>query len=235
MSEKTPNILCFDTALGGITIGLCLSDDKIISHHTETEREQASLLVPKIQEVLKEGELSFEDLDAVACTVGPGSFTGLRIGMTTAKTLGLSLEKPVIGLSTLDLIAQHYSVKENMLIVLETKRKDFYAQYFDNDKNPLTEPFAGSAEDVLLKAPKGDLFVGGNATERFKSMTEELGVDMEHVNYMSEMGNIIPFIMTLMAKEYYDAGNYGDPIEPLYLRDADTSKPKNKPRKLASA
>ncbi|MEM7618005.1 MAG: tRNA (adenosine(37)-N6)-threonylcarbamoyltransferase complex dimerization subunit type 1 TsaB, partial [Pseudomonadota bacterium] len=223
------NILCFDTALGGITIGVGLSDGSVLTHYYETEREQASLLVPQLQEVLEKGGIAFQDLDAVACTIGPGSFTGLRIEMTTAKTLGLSLEKPVIGINTLDLMVRHYDVTDNLLILLETKRQDFYACYYDTDKKELFEPFAASAEDILEKAPFDDFVVGGDCLERFKSLSDA------SLAYLNNIEHPQADVLVNLAFEYYQNSEYDERIEPLYLRGADTSKPKHKPRKLAKA
>ena len=233
MIVKPPNLLAFDTAMGGITIGLALSNGSTISRHMETQREQASHLVPMLQEVVDEGGLTFNDLDAIACSIGPGSFTGLRIGMTTAKTFGLSLAKPVIGMNTLDLMAQHYETSKNKLIILETKRQDFYACYFDAQNTPLTDPFASSEEDIIAQAPEGQFVVCGDAVERFKSSLDKIEAHTSSFEYLVPTDHPLPFIMTTYATELYNNNDYGERIEPLYLRGADTSQPKNKPRKLA--
>ena len=125
-------ILAFDTAMSGISVGVIGSNGHICSRQVQTERGQASLLIPIIDEVLKEAELSIKDVDLLACSKGPGSFTGLRIGLTMAKSLKLALNIPLIGISNLEIMAHHYQNEyEPLLVVLETKRQLFYAQYFD--------------------------------------------------------------------------------------------------------
>ena len=107
------NILAFDTAMSGISIGAVNKDGKSAQRVMETARGQAAHLIPLIQETLEEIDVSFQDLDVIGVTRGPGSFTGLRIGLTTARTLGLSLNIPVIGLNTavLSIGGQNFGAK----------------------------------------------------------------------------------------------------------------------------
>jgi len=229
MSKQQPIILAFDTALSGITIALNASDGRIITRQIETAREQASLLVPMLQDVLKEGGISFQDLDALACTTGPGSFTGVRIGMTTLKTLGLTLNKPVLGINTLDLMAHHYQPDGDLLIVLETKRQDFYACYYDADLKSLCEPFADDAEIIINQVASSDfcnMSIGGDCLNRFKDCVSFEGKYLENIPQPN------PEILSKFALQRFFKNSKGDKPKPLYLRGADTSKPKNLPRKL---
>ena len=229
MTVKNQTILSFDTALSGITIGLVTSAGLVVARQVETAREQAAWLVPMIQEVMQEGGVGFSELDAIACSIGPGSFTGLRIGLTTAKTLSLAIDKPVIGLNTLDVMAYHYKGSNPMLIVLETKRQDFYACYYDENKNAITGPFAADAQDIIARAPVNDFKIGGDCLERFKNVSGYDGV------YEANIDQPKPEVLIKFARNQFGSIKEGQKIEPLYLRGADTSKPKHKPRKLESA
>lgn len=224
--SKPLNILAFDTALNGIAIGVQTASGKTHTIHKETEREQASLLIPLIEDALAAVDTSFQDLDAIVCSNGPGSFTGLRIGLTTAKTLGLSLNIPVIGLNTLDIMAAHYPDAGNLLVVLETKRQDFYACTYDAQGKPLCDPMAAPVEEVINAIPFYDYSVGGNCLTRFK---EESDVT---ANCLEEVILFDPLIMVQMAQSKMSSGKAIDAPEPIYLRGADTSSPKNPPRKL---
>ena len=146
--------------MGGISVGVMSADGQTAQRVVQTERDQAALLVPLIQEILDEAGVRFKDLTLIICTRGPGSFTGLRIGLSTARMLGMALQIPVLGIGTLELMARHYDTTGPLLILLETKRKDFYAAYFDTDKSLTMEPFAADAETILSRGPSEPFFVG---------------------------------------------------------------------------
>ena len=220
-------VLAIDTALSGVSVGLIAANGHIVSRMVETERAQAAILVPTIQEVVSEAAIDFKDIDLIVCTKGPGSFTGLRIGLATARTMALALNKPIIGLNTLDVMARHYESAKPLLIVLETKRQDFYGCYYDSQKNPLTDPFAVDGPSVLQCAPVDDFNVGGDCLERFKTSVSE------DLNLLENMTQPDPILMAQYGWDLFqEQGDQGRP-HPLYLRGADISSPKMPPRKLA--
>ena len=239
--EKKQTILAFDTAMAGLSVGVIGANGNIVSRQIETQREQASLLVPLIQEVLDEAHLGFNDIDLIGVTRGPGSFTGLRIGLTTAKVMGLSLDKPVIGVGTLDVMAQHYlpymgADDETLLVVLETKRQHFYAQYFtnnDTNKPEITEPFSGSKEQILERVTASHIQVGGDCLQRFEG--DASGGSSVECTYLDAWIHPDSILIAQCALARYESGAYDANIDPLYLRDADVSFPKNKPRHLKDA
>jgi tRNA threonylcarbamoyladenosine biosynthesis protein TsaB len=222
-------VLAIDTALGGVSVGIMARNGHIVSRMIETAREQATILVPTIQEVLSEAECEFSDIDLIVCSKGPGSFTGIRIGLATARTMALALDKPIIGVNTLDVMARHYQTEKPLLVVLETKRQDFYASYYDANRKALTEQFAIDAPEVLGRAPMTGFDVGGDCLERFQAC---VSVD---VNCLDNLTQPDPILMAQYGLEIFEEhGDQGSP-QPLYLRGADISYPKNPPRKLAEA
>ena len=220
-------VLAMDTALGGISVGVMTREGKTAQRVMATERDQAALLVPMIQEILEEAGVTFKTLDLIVCTKGPGSFTGLRIGLSTARTLGMALRIPVLGVGTLDLLARHYDTVGTLLILLETKRKDFYAGYFDTAKIPLVAPFASDAESILSCGPSEPFSVGGDCLTRFAERVS--GSDFTILETITQPD---PIILARYGLEVFEKeGDQGMP-EPLYLRGADVSQPKTPPRKL---
>lgn len=241
MSKQTKKtVLAMDTAMGGISVGIIAANGHIVSRMMETAREQAALLVPTIQEVVSEAGIDFSDIDLIGCTRGPGSFTGLRIGLATARTMALSLNIPCIGLNTLDVMARHYNTPcpqagglndtgKGLLIILETKRQDFYGCYYDDEKNPLTEPFACDASEVLNRAPVTEFDIGGDCLERFQSLVAK------NFNYLEQYAQPDPILMAQMTLEEFEVKGDQGATQPLYLRGADVSQPKVPPRKLEQA
>ena len=227
--EAQKTVLAIDTALGGVSVGIMAANGHIVSRMEETSRGQAAMLVPMIQEVLEEAQSGFNDLDLIACSIGPGSFTGLRIGLSTARTLGLALDIPVIGLNTLDVMSRHYQTDKPLLIVLETKRQDFYARYYDGEGQPLGEPVAVSGSLILENAPKEPFCVGGDCLNRFQ---QSVSGDFE---LLDELTQPDPILMAQIGLELYKSGGDQGVPQPLYLRGADVSQPKTPPRKLEEA
>ncbi|MEM8833918.1 MAG: tRNA (adenosine(37)-N6)-threonylcarbamoyltransferase complex dimerization subunit type 1 TsaB [Pseudomonadota bacterium] len=220
------NTLVFDTALAGLSVGVVTAEGKASVRQIETAREQASLLIPVIQEVLEEVNLTLKDVDLIGTTIGPGSFTGVRIGMTTAKTLAMALDCPVVGLNTLDVMAHHYEGSEPLLCVLETKRQDFYGCYYDAQRNAVTEPMATNAIAIIEGAPFDQFTIGGDCLERFQAEAGEAG------DYLEQISMPDPIVMAQLTSEIFEKEGATETLKPLYLRDADTSEPKVKPRQL---
>lgn len=219
-------VLAIDTALGGISVGVISAAGKSAMRQVETQRDQAAMLVPLIQETLEEVGVPFKDLELIAATIGPGSFTGLRIGLSTARTLSMALSIPVSGVNTLELLATHYDTVKPLLVLLETKRKDFYAGTFDTDGTVLLNPFAADATTILEQIPVDDFVIGGDCLERF---SKEAGRDLD---YLEEIRLPDPLKLAVQGlKQFEEKGDQGKP-EPLYLRGADVSQPKTPPRKL---
>lgn len=231
MSEAKKNILAFDTALTGCNVAFTGADGQRISKQVETQRDQAKLLVPMIQEVLNEAGVEFANLDVIASTNGPGSFTGLRLGLSTARSLGMALNKPVVGVNSFDFVQAHYraeGIQTPLLIVLETKRQDFYAQEFDANGNAMTEMVATNAADIIEMIGGGeDVQVGGDCLERFQ---QELGdVSFSFLENVTQPDPIL--LCDIVSTRTVVCGE--ERVEPIYLRGADVSQPKKKLRQLA--
>ena len=122
------NILAIDVSVSGCSVAVVNQVKNILSSRFyDTDRGQAEMLVPMIGDIVQDSKIQMSDIDMIAVTRGPGSFTGVRIGLATAKSLGLALNIPVIGVSTLDVIAR-YHVDKKALFLIDTKRGDFYGQ-----------------------------------------------------------------------------------------------------------
>lgn len=225
-------VLSLDTALGPCCAGfLDCGGGKSVSRIVHEERAQAKILVPLVQEVLEEAGVSFDDLDAIVTTVGPGSFTGLRLSLSTARALGLSLNIPVIGVSTLDAAAyQLYSNKKDKTacIVLETKRQDFYARIYGSHQEPMTEMLADSAERILEQVHENIDILAGNATGRFADCAR---IENAQNYEIIDIEAIDPVLLASMARKE----RWHLPVQPVYLRGADVSKPKRQQRQVSSS
>ena len=137
-------VLAIDVSVNGCSVGVLDTETSAFyQKRMETDRGQAEFLIPMVEDVVIEAGLTMKEIGCIAVTRGPGSFTGVRIGLATAKTLGLALNIPVFGFSTLDVIARAHPNNDQTLFLIDTKRDDFYGQVGEG-----TQPKIWSVSDV---------------------------------------------------------------------------------------
>ena len=160
-------VLVIDTAMAGC--GVCVYDvacDAAFDAYSDDPRGQAQVLVPMVQDVLKNAALGFDDLTDIVVCNGPGTFTGIRIGLSAAKTFGIVVNVPVYGVGSMQALAMsatNAGLSKEMLVVVETRRQDFYVQRFDGAGLALDEPQSLMVEDVDV----GSAVLIGDAAQRF--------------------------------------------------------------------
>lgn len=228
-------ILALDTALSGCAVALLDSESgAAVSESVPMARGQAEWLIPMLLDVLERAEASFDSVGRIGVTVGPGAFTGLRIGLAAAAGLAVALDCPVVGVSTLEALAAGFfrtrslAPRQTLGILLETKRADYYVQFFEADGAPLTPPAALDGEALAAEAAAlGGVLWIGDAVERY---TAEGGEGQTE----SGFARPDPVIVAALALER--------PVEtarrvpaPLYLRGADVSQSRKKQRRILAS
>jgi tRNA threonylcarbamoyladenosine biosynthesis protein TsaB len=159
-------ILAVDTSTDYLSVAISDGAKILAGYHRPSHRNHSRLLVPAIAGIMKKAGLKFSDIDAFAVSIGPGSFTGLRIGVVTLKGLAYSLGKPIITIPTLDLIAKNAGPFKGIVCpVIDAKKKKVYAAIYRYDGRKLkrlTRYLLVPAEDLLKMTAKYDkvLFLG---------------------------------------------------------------------------
>ena len=127
-------ILGIDTStpIGSVAL---IDDENIVAEHTlNIVQAHSSRLMPAIDTVLKWGEITPHELDGCAVGIGPGSFTGIRIGVATAKSLCYAADKPIVGVSTLEAIAYNLRWTAGVVCpILDARRNEIYGAIFEGD------------------------------------------------------------------------------------------------------
>ena len=116
-------ILGIDTSTKFLCLGLYV-DGKFYEYNLETGRTLSVVLVPTIERVITAAGLKIADIDYFACGLGPGSFTGMRIGLATIKGLSIVRNKPVVGISTLDILAENVLINNTLIVPAIDARRD---------------------------------------------------------------------------------------------------------------
>jgi len=231
MSSKQP-LLAFDTCLNGCSVALW-KDDKIITSRAINERnQQAKALIPLIAKVMQESGVEFHELSSIATTIGPGSFTGVRLGLAVARAFALAHNINLYTVSSLQLLAwqaakQHYNeYNEESLIVsaIDAYRNQLYLQVFKNDSSttPMMEAFACNSDDLTKHLTEKTYITAGNGTEILenrlpnKTFIQSRGTMNLDARVLAEYTAIAVAPPTIAIE-----------ATPLYLRDAD-AKPQTK-------
>lgn len=159
--------LGIDTATEMGCVALCRGHEPVGELSFPAAMSQSERLLPAIESLLGQVETKAAEIELIAVSLGPGSFTGLRIGIATAKGLGRALGRPVVGIATMESYIDRVDFWSGPIFVLIYDRRDLvYWARFESGE-PLGEERSDPIEAVLAKAPSGTLFVGTGA-ERYR-------------------------------------------------------------------
>ena len=160
-------VLAFDAA-GAACSAAVLRDGDIAARRFERmARGQSEKLVPMIRSVMAEAGLAFDALQAIAVTVGPGGFTGVRIGLATARALALAADRPLLGLTNFEVVAAAVPERERagagLAVALDAKRPEIYLQVFAPDGTAEGAPALVPRDRLAARLPAGRILVAGDA------------------------------------------------------------------------
>jgi tRNA threonylcarbamoyladenosine biosynthesis protein TsaB len=213
-------VLGFDTATPAVSVALHDGDRVIAEAFAVDARRHSELLMPMITKVMAEAGAARTELTAVAVGVGPGPYTGLRVGVVTARVLGSVLGVPVPGLCSLDIMAASVLAGRpgrEFLVATDARRKEVYWARYDAAGRRLAGPSVGPASSIPDAA---DLAVAGTGGQLYPEAFGEL------------TGPAYPDAGTLarlVAGSLSDPGGFAGPplllAEPLYLRRPDAKEP----------
>jgi tRNA threonylcarbamoyladenosine biosynthesis protein TsaB len=198
-------LLAFDTATSALTVALCDGDRVLGSVVHVDALHHGDRLAPSIQQVLAGTWVAPTDLTAIAVGVGPGPFTGLRVGLVTARTLGAVLGIPVSGVCSLDILAADGPDGEVMVATDARRKEVFWARYIDRRR--VGGPAVNRPADVATDLPT----LGDGP----RSYPESFPNPMPPVHPAAEA------LARGLAHGHFDLF----PVEPLYLRRPDAVVP----------
>jgi len=161
-------ILAIDTALDACAAAVLDTDtSQLIAQESQAmKRGHAEALMPLIARVMKASGIAFASLDRIAVTTGPGSFTGLRVGLSAARGIALAAGKPVVGLTTLTAYAAPVVARNNappVISAIDARHDHVYFQVVSGDGSPLIRPRVAPIEEALDAARFGAPHIVGNA------------------------------------------------------------------------
>ena len=207
-------VLALDTA--GVDCAAAVYDsgsDRLLADITETiGKGHAEHLMALIDRVLEKADIDLKAVERIAVTVGPGSFTGIRVGVAAARGFALSLGIPAVGVTTLAVIAAAHRLEaagRSILVAMDAKRGEVYLQMFGSDGSAQGEPEAMVIEDAQALAETFDGLLAGSAVPLLRGAAADAG---------DPVANIFPIAEVARLGAAMPAG---DKPKPLYLRGPD--------------
>jgi len=226
-------ILCIETATETCSVALCNKDGVVSARESSEGKSHASQLTVFIIDVLKEAGISAGDLEAVAVSKGPGSYTGLRIGVSVAKGITYAASIPLIGIATttsmyygfLGQAEKKYGLQPSDLYApaLDARRMEIYYSVISAGGKELKEVAAEIiSADTFKPYPKESrIFLFGNGAAKCKEVAGGNNVIIDEEFMISASFMRLPAYEALVQKRFEDVAYF----EPFYLKDFLTSKP----------
>lgn len=214
-------VLAFDCAITGLGVAL-VRDGAVLAVHREEGREQAARLMPAIARLFETAGLDRRAVTLIAVTVGPGSFTGVRVGLAAARGLAIALEVPLAGLATTDvLLAQAHAEDRLAVAAIDTHLGDWYCALRAGDRTPFVASSAMLAGHLHGHACR----VVGLEAVRLASELTALGIDA-----VPQATLLDPLVLARLAAEHDDdtwhRRNVAEGLpRPLYLRGVNITLP----------
>jgi tRNA threonylcarbamoyladenosine biosynthesis protein TsaB len=213
-------ILAIDTALEACSVAVFDTEggSRARSRSLPMARGHAEALMPLIATVMSDARTEFGELDRIAVTVGPGSFTGLRVGVAAARGIGLAAGKPVVGLTTLAAMAVPFidaDDTKSLLVVIDARHDHVYMQLYGPGGRTLVAPRVVHLRDAIRAAMASPTRIVGNAAKLVEAAWPENERKPLLVNEVKAPD--IVWVARLGAAADPDPAS----IKPLYLREAD--------------
>ena len=211
-------ILNLETATKNCSVSISQDGKTILCKEmAEAGYSHAEKLHVFIEESLKESKLSFNDLSAIAVSQGPGSYTGLRIGVSAAKGLGFALNLPLISVDTLQVLASQLSITEGVVIpMIDARRMEVYSAIFTSKFDKIREVQAEILTENSFEGVSETIHFVGDCAEKAKTvLTNANFIFHEEIIYPSanEMG--VLSYQKFQQNEFEDVAYF----EPYYLKD----------------
>jgi tRNA threonylcarbamoyladenosine biosynthesis protein TsaB len=227
------NILAFDTCFGAVSVAVRWLDaggeEQLREAYEERTTGHAERLFPMIAEVMDRAGLPFAAIDRIAVTLGPGTFTGVRVGIAAARALALALGKPVVGVTSLAAMALRAEAlladplgSRRLIVAVDARRGMLYVQCFTAGGRETGEALLLAPEEAALGVGAEGAAVVGSGAAALAAAVRALGGDVHaslpglqpHARVLAEMASGLEPIA---------------PLKPLYLRAPDAKLPGEPP------
>lgn len=233
------NILAIDTTTRFLCLGI-EKEGKVFQVNADLGTRHSEMIIPKLKALLKKANVALKDIDYIVCGVGPGSFTGIRIGLSTAKGLAYGVDKPLVGIPSLDILA-HNAPRPNggagarpsaaICPIIDARRQLVYSAVYKMGKSGIKKisPYMLIPPAELLEKVAGYervVFLGDGLKEYKDLIVAKLGsraILLDEAAWYPKASFILSIARDLIAKKKYSDAKALKPIY-LYPKDCQIKK-----------
>jgi len=213
-------ILAIDASCGAASAAIVASDEMepIAVMTRPMARGHAEALAPMVEEVARALNGGLDSLDRIAVTIGPGSFTGIRVGVAMARAMGLALEIPVVGVSTLAAFAAPMLSAPRPGVIaaaVDARHGSIYFQLFDQTGRPLGPPRCDSLRECVRGIGAGPALLSGDAATLVATEAHRVGLPYD-LGAATDTPDVVAVARLGLALD-----PVGNPARPLYIKPPD--------------
>ena len=223
-THSSPIILGIESATSRVGCAIGTPLGILAARESSKPRQHAESLVPQIAEILDEAALSFTDIDALAVDVGPGLYTGLRVGITTAITMAHALDKPLVALTSLELVAHAIRSPEHSYeqidVVIDARRGEVFHAAFTSAHKPISEATVVKPEVLAKKLSQEapNTCLAGDGVEAYQAIFAQAGLSTNNATIYPSAETIVELaVAAVLANKTTEPAK----VRPLYLRGPD--------------
>jgi len=224
-----PKILSIETSTTVCSVAITTDGNTLASQKLYLEKSHSTLLTVVIEQIMKQVGIEMAELDAIAVSKGPGSYTGLRIGVSTAKGLCYALDKPLIAVNTLHAMANevnlHNHSQDLLCPMIDARRMEVYTALYDGELNELKKTSAKILEENSFHETlmHNQVLFFGNGAEKFITLKKDVpnAVFIDRITPSAwSVGHLAH--QAFLKSDFEDVAYF----EPYYLKDFVATKPK---------
>lgn len=209
--------LLIDTSTEYLSLAIAI-DEKIVRYqNVNLNREMSKKILPNIEKLLTKAGITLKDIDVFGVGLGPGTFTGLRVGLSTIKAFVFALNKPLIGISSLDIVAQGAKNVDKVCVLQDARRQKVFACVYENVARvriPISKYMLKPLDEVLDQIEDDVVFIGQAASLYKKDIkSAHKGKVMEDIQYPQARW-MLPLVLERYVKKQFDSV---DQLTPQYL------------------
>lgn len=211
-------LLHIDTALESASLAISEGNNMIAFTSNDNQKDHAAWIHTAIEKMMKECNRTVQDLDAVSVTIGPGSYTGLRVGLSSAKGICYAANKPLLTIPTLELIASVVNAPEEALIcpMIDARRMEVFTATYSSDLKEIEAPYALVLDENSFSTQlnEKEIFFVGNGAAKFQSICQSPHAFFD--NTVTLAAHMIPLGLKRFQMKIFSDLAYSSP---LYVKE----------------